>query len=137
MSGFITSSGLDLDSIFQLKPPAITDPSGIFIGQLILDGIETDPLGLLIVPSTGFKTTETVQPTTGLPIVTYVDLADRYRKKNNNTYFNTEFRITNNISNNIDLSDVFEWGGYTPSIVTPITTVTGRTASITVSGNSV
>ena len=126
MSGFITSSGLDLDSIFQLKPPAITDPSGILIGQLILDGIETDPLGSLVVPATGFKIKKTV------PIVTIVDLADHYKKKGINTYpLNTEFRI----SNNIDLSDVFEWGGYTPSIVTPITTVTGRTASITVSGN--
>ena len=125
MSGFITSSGLDLDSIFQLKPPAITDPSGILIGQLILDGIVTDPLGLLVVPATGFKIKKTV------PIVTIVDLADHYKKKGVNTYaLNTGFRI-----NNMDLSNVFEWGGYTPSIVTPIITVTGRTASITVSGN--
>ena len=68
MSGFITSTGLDLDSIFQLKPPAITDASGILIGQLIFDGIETDPLGLLVVPSTGFKVKKTV------PIVSFVVL---------------------------------------------------------------
>lgn len=125
MSGFIVSPGLDLDSIFQLKPPAITDASGILIGQLILDGIETDPLGLLVVPATGFKIKKTV------PIVTIVDLADHYKKKGINTYaVNTGFRI-----NNIDLTNVFEWGGYIPSIITPTLTVTGRTASINVTGN--
>jgi hypothetical protein len=123
MSGFIVSSGLDLDSIFQLKPPAITDASGILIG--LPDGIETDPSGLLVVPATGFKIKKTV------PIVTIVDLADHYKKKGINTYaVNTGFII-----NNMDLTNVFEWGGYTPSIITPITTVTGRRASITVSGN--
>ena len=105
MSGFITSSGLDLDSIFQLKPPAITDPSGILIGTILLNGIETDPLGLLVVSSTGFQTTKIIQPATGLPIVSYVDLADRYRKKGNNTYaLNTGFKI----SNNTDLLSLFE-----------------------------
>jgi hypothetical protein len=121
MSGFIVSSGLDLDSIFQLKPPAITDASGILIGYELV----TDPLGLLVVPATGFKMKKTV------PIVTIVDLADHYKKKGINTYaVNTGFRI-----NDMDLTNVFEWGGYTPSIITSITTVTGRRASITVSGN--
>lgn len=31
MSVFIVSSGLDLDSIFQLKPPAITDMNILYI----------------------------------------------------------------------------------------------------------
>ena len=126
MSGFITSTGLDLDSIFQLKPPAITDASGILIGQLIFDGIETDPLGLLIVPSTGFKVKKTV------PIVSFVDFADRYRKKDRNTYaLNTGFRT----SNNLDLSTLFEWGDYDPSFSSVILTKTGRSATIEVTGN--
>jgi hypothetical protein len=126
MSGFIVSSGLDLDSIFQLKPPAITDASGILIGLLLFEGIATDPSGLLVVPATGFKMKKTV------PIDTIVDLADHYKKKGLNTYaVNTGFRI----SNNMDLSNVFEWGGYLPSLSPVSFITTGRTASIIVSGN--
>lgn len=126
MSGFIVSSGLDLDSIFQLKPPAITDASGILIGSLLYDGIETDPSGLLVVSSTGFKIKKS------MPIVTFVDLADRYRKKGQNTYaVSTGFKI----SNNSDLTTLFEWGGYVPSFNGVTLTNTGRKASIEVSGN--
>lgn len=125
MSGFIAST-LDLDLIFQLKPPAVTDASGVIIKTLQQGGIVRDPLGLLVVLPTGL-----IRRIAGTPI-TFVDLADRYRKKNNNTYsIDTGFRT----SNNSDLSTIFEWGGYVPSFETVTLTKTGRKASIVVGGN--
>jgi hypothetical protein len=66
-SGFITPLGLDLDSIFQLKPTTPTP----------------DATDLIIVPPTGFKVEDK-------------DLATRYRTKGRNTYTsNTKFNISN------------------------------------------
>lgn len=103
MSGFITSTGLDLDSIFQLKPTIPTP----------------DATDLIVVPATGFK-------------VGSEDLATRYRTIGRNTYTsNTGYMI----SNSVDLKNLFEPGGYTPTIKIIGSVIRGRSASIDVSGN--
>jgi hypothetical protein len=77
---------------------------------------------------TSYVSDLTVVPPTGFKVVGQ-DLATRYRPKFGNTASVTGFRI----SNNMDLSTLFEFGDYTPSFTNVTLSATGRTARINVS----